>query len=347
VGHNPELVLQSRVADFRPEFLEALLYRRRLLVDYWDKQMGIWPVEDWPFFRRRREAFRARLAGKDGPSRMFPQVLRAIGERGPLSSIDIEGDGRVRWPWGPARIARAALEGLYWQGDLVIHHRVHTRKFYDLAERHIPARFLDAPDPNGPDGDFRERFVLRRLGSVGLLWARSSEAWLEIPGVKSGERKAILPRLVERGEAEELRVEGIGLPLYAPAGAARRARETPEPRASVVAPLDNLLWDRGLVRALFGFDYVWEVYKPVPERRYGYYVLPVLYGDRFVARFEPGRDGGTGEPAVKRWWWEEGVPRTADLRAALRDCFRSFASYLGADRVRWEPPARKAVGWSL
>jgi uncharacterized protein len=348
VGHNPELVLQSRVEGFRPETLETLLYGKRLLVDYWDKQMGIWPVEDWPLFRRRREAFRGRLAGESGPSRLYPEVRRAIETRGPLSSIDLESGETIRWPWGPARIARAALEGMFWQGDLVVHHRVHTRKVYDLAERHIPARFLDAPDPCGSEEEYSERLVLRRLRGIGLLWTRSSEAWLEIPGVKGAQRAAILSRLLDRGEVDEYRVEGLEVPLYAAAAdaaALRRAREAVPPRAAVIAPLDNLLWDRGLIRALFGFDYVWEVYKPVPQRKFGYYVLPVLYGDRFVARFEPGRDQRTGEPTVKRWWWEEGVERSAELEAALRACFRSFAAYLGAPKIRFGTKARREAGW--
>lgn len=107
-------------------------------------------------------------------------------------------------------------------------------------------------------------------------------------------------------------------------------------RASVLAPLDNLLWDRRLVQELFAFDYRWEVYKPVTERQYGYYVLPVLYGDRFVARFEPGRDKKSRALVIKNWWWEPGVRRTKKLHLELQRCFQRFARYLGVERIQIE-----------
>jgi uncharacterized protein YcaQ len=88
------------------------------------------------------------------------------------------------------------------------------------------------------------------------------------------------------------------------------------------------------VEALFGFSYRWEVYKPKEEREYGYYVLPVLYGDRFVARFEPGRDKKSGDFIIKNWWWEPGVRVSSRMRSAIISCFKRFGRYLGADHIR-------------
>ena len=121
--------------------------------------------------------------------------------------------------------------------------------------------------------------------------------------------------------------------------------QRPPARAAVLAPLDNLLWDRRLVKELFDFDYRWEVYKPAGDREFGYYVLPVLYGDRLIARFEPGRDKKGGMLIIKNWWWEPGVKPTGRLRAALGRCFAKFLAFCGGDAVRVEPPARPAVGW--
>ncbi len=104
-------------------------------------------------------------------------------------------------------------------------------------------------------------------------------------------------------------------------------------RATIIAPLDNLLWDRRLVKELFDFDYRWEVYKPENERTYGYYVLPVLYGDRFVARFEPGRDKKRDALVIKNWWWEPGVSPSESIYAGLRSCFLRFTAYLGVKRI--------------
>jgi len=344
VGRNPELVLQARVHRFRRELLESLLYRRRRLVEGWDKQMSLWLVEDWPAFHRERRDARARHDHAGASThRVVPMVRAAFEEQGPLSSLDVESDEKVPWPWGPAKAARAAMESMWWWGELVVCRRVHTRKVYDLAARRLPRRLLEAPDPHESLEAHRDWRVKRRLRGIGLLWNRSGDAWLGIDGVKSPERTVSLARLRERGEVLAVDVEGIHEPMYvaredapllrkiAAAGGHRGDRE----EAAILAPLDNLLWDRRLVRALFGFDYVWEVYKPASERRFGYYVLPVLYGERFVARFEPARDDD-GSLVIRRWWWEEGVRPTDRMHAALRRCFSEFREYLGAPAIRFE-----------
>ena len=100
------------------------------------------------------------------------------------------------------------------------------------------------------------------------------------------------------------------------------------PQAVILAHLYNLLWDRRLVKELFDFDYIWEVYKPVAERRYGYYVLPILYGDRFIARFEPGRDKKSGALLIKNWWWEDSVNPSKKMQSELRRCFECFLDFL-------------------
>ncbi len=351
VGRNPELVLQARVHGFRREALESLLYRRRRLVDGLDKQMSMWPVEDWPAFRRERRDARARHdhAGSS-THRVVPMVRAAFEERGPLSSIDVEHDDKVPWPWGPARAGRAAMESMWWWGELVVCRRVHTRKVYDLASRRLPRRILEAPDPHESVETHRDWRVKRRIRGVGLLWNRSGDAWLGIDGVKSPERTAALARLRARGEILAVGVEGMGELLYVAQEDEPRLREVSVARngereqAAILAPLDNLLWDRRLVRALFGFEYVWEVYKPVNERRFGYYVLPVLLGDRFVARFEPGRDDD-GSLVIRRWWWEGGVRPNDRMRAALRRCFREFRDYLDAPGIRLERPIARNLPW--
>ena len=123
--------------------------------------------------------------------------------------------------------------------------------------------------------------------------------------------------------------------------------DRPAPRAAILAPLDNLLWDRRFIRRLFGFSYIWEVYKPVAEREYGYYVLPILYGDRFVARFEPGRDKRSGALVVKNWWWEEEVKPSAEMQAELQRCFRRFLSFLDAPALQIDAQlaARPDLRW--
>lgn len=339
VGRSPDLVLQARVSGFRPAMLEELLYKERRLLDGWDKMMSIYLVEDWPFFQRVRDEARRKYGGESQPiASILPRIRDAISEQGPISSLDLECDQAIEWPWGPTRLSRAALESMYWWGELVIHHRVRARRAYDFANRHIPDRLLSAKDPNETEEQYRDWRILRRIGGIGLLWGKSGDAWLGIPQVKSEERNASLKRLLDRGEIIEFCVEGISSSFYMRSkDEAELARalnpEEPLPRATLIAPLDNLLWDRNLVKALFDFEYRWEIYKPSSERLYGYYVLPVLYGDRFVARFEPGREKRNGGLIIKNWWWEPVVTQSDQLRAAIIDCFARFLNYLGADRL--------------
>lgn len=347
VGHNPELVLQARLADFRPAMLQELLYRQRQLVDGWDKMVSIYAVEDWPHFQRQREALRREMGGHaEQVAAVLPQVRQAILERGPLSSLDLQFGQVVDWWWGPTRLARVALETMCAGGELVIHHRVHTRKVYDLASRQIPAELWSSPDPNATEEEYHDWRVLRRIGGVGLLWGRSGDAWLAMSGIKTRQREAALARLVEQGRTIAVGVEGVSSPFYlrsVDGAALERTLAAPDPpQAAIIAPLDNLLWDRRLVAELFGFSYRWEVYKPVAERRHGYYVLPILYGDRFVARFEPGHDKRNAALVVKGWWWEAGVTPSLEMQAELRRCFARFRAYLGAESLRIEPQAQEA-----
>lgn len=340
VGRNPELVLQARVSGFTPGMLEELLYRDRILLDGWDKNMSIYSMEDWPFFLRRREAAKRRPGRSPEAVRsILPQTRKAIEERGPLSSIDLDFNQTVDWSWAPTRLARAALESMYWTGELIIHHKVNTRKVYDFASRHIPRKILSAADPHETEAQFHDWYVLRRIGGIGLIWDKSGDAWLGMSGIKSRERKAALSRLLNQGKLVQVIVEGLNLPTYL-----RREDEKlliqmmdfnpPESHAAILAPLDNLLWDRRFIETLFNFSYIWEVYKPVSERRYGYYVLPILYGDRFVARFEPGQDKKNKVLIIKNWWWESGVKQSERMRTALIDCFKGFLGFLGGDHLQ-------------
>ncbi|MCL7455012.1 MAG: winged helix DNA-binding domain-containing protein [Anaerolineae bacterium] len=358
VGHNPDLVLQARVRDFQPQMLRELLYKDRKLLDGWDKVTSIYCVEDWPYFRRGREAAKRRR-GKNAEAihSVLPQVRAAIEERGPLSSADLDLGEMVDWDWAQSRLARAVLDSMYSWGELVVHHKVHTRKFYDFARRCLPQELLQAADPNETEEQYQDWQVQRRIGSVGLLWNRSGDVWLGMHSRKnrysltSQERRAALERLIHGGKVVSVQVEGIKEPFYLRSQELAyldQARRMDEPaRAVVMAPLDNLLWDRRMLREIFDFDYKWEVYIPVDKRRYGYYVLPVLYGDRFIARFEPGYEKQQGILTIKGWWWEDGVAPSQQMRTDLADCFRRFLRYLDAKCLQIDPQplGRASLGW--
>lgn len=350
VGRNPELVLQARVSDFQPRMLQELLYEDQKLLDGFDKMMSIYRVEDWPYFRRRRDSATRRLGKRfEVISSILPQIRKEIEERGPLSSLDLTYDQKVDWGWGQTRLARAALESMYFRGELIIHRKINTRKVYDFAKRHLPKELLSTSDPNETEEQYRDWHILRRLGGVGLLWRTSSSAWLGIHKTKSKERNTTITRLLRQGKVVEIHVEGIEPPLYMRSKDKSRLKQILDShdilsRAAILAPLDNLLWDRRLITELFDFHYRWEVYTPIAKRRYGYYVLPVLYGDRFVARFEPGRDKTNRAFIIKKWWWEPEVTQSERMHVELSDCFKRFLTYLSADTLQIESTTAKQAG---
>ena len=337
VGCNPHLVLQSRVKGYKPAMLGELLYQDRKLVDGFDKNLAIYPVEDWPCFERYRSGARDWHGRDDGPFyAMLDVVRREITQRGPLSSSDLEAGEKVRWAWGATNAARASLESMYFWGELVIHRKSGNRKFYDLAEHHIPAEILCATDPHVTQQEYYRWHVKRRVGSVGLLWEKAGDAWLGIHGgLKSAARAEAFAALYASGQLLKLEIEGVKFPFYIRSEDGQTLEESLQSEESAnemafLAPLDNLIWDRKLIKELFGFNYTWEVYKRPHERQYGYYVLPVLYGNRFVARFEPRFNKKTRTLEILNWWWEEGITEDGEMKQAIDRALERFTGYLGA-----------------
>ncbi len=338
VGRNPDLVLQSRVIDYRPTMLDELLYQDRQLLDGWDKMASIYSLEDWAYFARQRQRMVAHHGAPDTVvSQVADQVLSAIDQSGPLSSLDFKGEATTKWFWGPTKAARAGLEGLYAMGVLGIHHRVNNRRYFERVEKLLPETLLALPDPNKDETAYQEWHILRRVRSLGLATPNAGEHWYGIIGVKSRQRQAILNRLAERGELVAIEVNGIsGRTFYIltedlPTLARIQNRPAPQAEAAFLGPLDNFLWNRKKNGWLFDFEYIWEVYKPKAQRKYGYYVLPVIYGDRFVARCDPAFDKKTRHLTLNNWWWETSIEPGQAMQSALETALGDFIRYLDAE----------------
>ena len=351
-GKNAELTLQSRVKNFTKQTLSELLYTDRSLVDFPDKNLSIFPTEDWPYFQRYRQA--AKDGGRNFPEleELEKQAIEYIRINGAVSSDDLPMQGSIHWHssihwsgvWnGNTNAARAVLEQLYSTGVLIIHHKNGSRKYCDLAEKYLPAQLLDSPDPLPDDFEHKKWRVLRRIGAVGLLWNRPSDAWLNIWDMKSPERIQIFKELLSEGKILAVQVEGISAELY------YRAEDHPlletvlenrdyKPRCEFLAPLDCFLWDRKLIKALFGFEYSWEIYTPAPKRKYGFYVLPILYGDRFAGRIEAVCQSKTNVLLVKNIWYEDGIRQTKKLLSEIDKTLKRFARFNQCGSIQFETP---------
>ena len=342
-GRNAELTLQSRVKGITRKTLGDLLYKDRLLVDYSDKELSIWPSEDWPYFASYRE--RSIEHGKQFPGipELEEQAVAYIRKHGPVSSDTLPIEGTVFWHssmhwsghWDKDSLAaRSVLEQLYTDGVLLIHHKTGSRKYYDLADKYLPAELLSAPNPCPDEASWLCWRVKRRIGAVGLLWNRNSTAFLGI-GMDTEQRNAAFDRLEKEGAILPVQVEGIRFPLYMLSEdlplmeSLISGQASLKPRLEFLAPLDPMLWDRKLIEALWGYQYSWEIYTPVVKRKYGYYVLPMLQGDRLIGRIEPKADRKAKTLTVQNVWLEPGVRRTKKLSGQIDRAVQRLAKFNG------------------
>lgn len=348
-GKNPELVLFARVSSFRKSNLHGLLYKKKALVDHWDKNMTIFPVEDWPYLARSRARSRhwheAYIQAGNAAAQV-EEVRRILQSRPTTCSKDLGMNQKINWAWAPTAVGRAALEYLYFSGDAVIHHREGAVRHYAPATRHLPAILRTAPDPHADEAAYYAWHALRRIASVGLLANGPSDAFLGIPDFNAATRHAAFARLLQEDKLLCCRVAGIPKPLYAPLAARpllhgllglpantnnTAASAPPQPasstRLALLPPLDNMLWDRKLIRALFGFDYKWEIYTPAQQRKYGPYTLPVLYGDRFAGRIQLQARREAGFLEVCRFWPEADFRPGKQFAARLQTALLRLARF--------------------
>lgn len=342
VGRNADLVLQSRIKGYKATDLESLLYDKRTLIDGWDKMMSIYLTEDWPNFCRVREAMKRQIQetltyrNSMEAIDLVPDILKLIEEKGPLQAKDVNMGTKKAQLWGHKKMSSATLDYMYHIGMIGVASKKNTQKRYDLIERLIPKEILDRDDPFENDEEFDTWYIKRRMASIGLLWAKSGGGWLGYHLSDIPRRKALIKRMEQSGQIIPVHVDTLKEPLYL------RQEDLDmfddflsesgmiSEQVRILAPLDNLLWDRDLIEKLFGFKYTWEVYVPEVKRKYGYYVLPVLYKQRFIGRFEPDLYKPGEILKIKRWWWEENIEQTAKIRDAIRDELRGFCEYLGA-----------------
>ena len=344
-GRNAELAMQSRVKGFDKSMLDELLYRDRKLLDYPDKNTSIILTEDWPYFGRSRRAAAARASEHPELLELMRQALAYVSERGAVCADDLKLESDFKWRafivWSSGNnLSGSVLEQLYGTGELIIHHKKGSHKYYDITAKHIPNDILSQPEPIPDDGEYKKWRALRLIGAVSLMWRRPSQMWWY--GLKSDERHSLFAALEDDGRIIPAAVEGLRDIFYF------RSEDLPlmervlaadidlKPRCELIAPLDSFMWDRGLIKYLFGFEYSWEIYTPAAKRKYGHYVLPILRGERFIGRVEAVCDRKARALRVKNVWLEPDVKRTAELEKAMGKCFERFAKFNDCETIERE-----------
>jgi uncharacterized protein len=327
VERSHRITLGSRVGAYPRETVSRLLGQGRIF-EYWAHEACLIPVEEWPLFRSRmthHHPWRGDVVAEH--PELAAEVRAAIRERGPLASRDFEGTGGGgMWNWKPAK---TILESLWNAGEIVIAGRVSGfQRLYDLAERVIPRDILEAPVPDAATRD--RELALRAVRARGAL----TEAGIVEHWRLKGGAARIRPHvddLVSDGLIERVRVED-GADVLVAAGT---DLDPPRPAsATLLSPFDNLLWDRPFARRTFGFDHLIEVYKPAPQRQFGYYVLPFLWRDRIVGRADLKSERSDGALVVKALHIEDGVRRSAALEDAFERALDRLRRTIGLEHVR-------------
>jgi len=319
------LTITSRVGAF-PEEIVVRLLREGRVFEYWAHEASILPIELWPHFRHVMDGG-GRWGIHDTALRVHADLVEPILERiraeGPLASRDFEGAGSGgMWNWKPAKMV---LDALWDSGVLVIGERRNFQRSYDLAERVIPKQWLEAPAPT--EAETLQEWALLAVGARGALMETAIREHWRLKGGRA-RLQPQLDVLVADRRLREVEVDDDGPPFYVLPDVELDGDPAPP---VLVCPFDNLVWDRPLLERLFGFKHLIEVYKKEHDREYGYYVLPLLAGDRFLGRADLKADRAEGVLRIRKFTPEPMVRGNVD--AKLERAAARLARVLGLERV--------------
>jgi uncharacterized protein YcaQ len=328
VERSHRIAISTRAGLYPRDTVSSLLGQGRI-IEGWAHALCLLPADDWPLYAWSRQSMQDGVPWHGDVKKRYPgladRILGEIRERGALGSKDFTGkadphplragtSSEAMWSWKPAK---QMLDALFASGELVIAGRVNFHRLYDLPERVLPRKVLDAPFPAREEAI--KALIMKAIRARGALSESAiAEHVRPIWYLKFGGAKAAVPsvdELVAEGKLERLAVEDGKAPVVAEAGV---ELDRPRPNAAVLlSPFDNLLWGYQYATRILGFKHVIELYKPAPQRRYGYYVLPLLWRDRIVGRADLKSERKEGSLVVKAFHLEPGVRPSKALDEAF------------------------------
>ncbi len=348
VARNHDLTLHSRVIDYRPEYLDQLLYDRREFFDY-GGAIFIYPIHELPYWRvamqrKGREPRWASFAQQNAG--LLKEVKAELRKRGPLGNRDFDGHARGD-NYRSGKDSGVAMYYLWLTGELMTHHRRNFERVFDFRRNVAP----DGLSQKAAVALAEHYFARKALAFKGLSplqsWANTWSNFIE-RRIDRHEARKRLDQLSGAGEVIMVQVAGWKEPVYglavdAPIIQAIEAGKIPDEwqplnattndEVAFLAPLD-IVSARGRAQGLFDFDYIWEVYKPAASRRWGYYTLPILYGDRLVGRIDPKLDRATHTLMINGLWLEDpSSANDAEFVKALACGLQRFMRFLQAQHI--------------
>lgn len=353
IARSHDITLYGRVLDYQAAHLDALLHVDHLCFDYGGTVM-IFPIEELPYWRvtmaRKHQQPRWAQFAAEHPQ-AIETVLNAVRERGPLGTRDLAATSSIQT--GSFRSGKDTGQAFYYlwlAGELMTHsRRGGLDRVYDLRERIAPAHLQHAATPEEAEA----YFAVRAFREIGLTTLKGWRGWLSSlieRKVETDEAAERMDVLIASGIVTQINVEDdLKAPCYVltedvPLLETLRRGQIPDEwqpletttsqEMTFLAPLE-IVSTRGRAKTLFGFEYLWEVYKPEAKRRWGYYTLPILYGDQLVARFDSKLDRAAKTLVLKGFWLETDVEVETAFLTALTAGFQRFLRFIGADSIEY------------
>lgn len=349
VARSQDIAMYGRVFNYKPEHLYKMAYEKRKAFDYGGWLM-MYPMGDFPYWRlhmRQRKAQGLNYESfKHPPKDLLKFLLNELRDRGPLGNRDFEGTKVKAWSYRGRKETSVALFYLWLTGEVMISNRKGFDRIYDLRERVVPAEF-DYSVSEKETIDFMSRKIIAFLGMIRENRLGTELSYYLHKEVPRENARKLVHQLIETGIASRIAVEGSkdgflvlnsDQPHLSELEAGRLPKvwkpkgPTTEEEVTFLAPLE-IVSARGRAKKVFDFEYLWEVYKPAHQRRWGYYTLPILYGDDLVARLDPKLDRATGTLQILGFWLEDDAPKDEAFASALANGLKRFADMIAAKKI--------------
>lgn len=333
VARAPYFVLWSHLGAFEPKWLDELL-EEVALFEGWASGNCLIPIEDYPLFRVGVRALDGNGIAQwlDNNADVVEEVMNHIREYGETAATDFVRNDGVKYTWDKPKPEARALDYLYVTGELMVRRRFNFARLFDLTERVYPAA---ASLPELTAEESHDRLILNTVKAFGV----TTEAWMyPYYRLKRAWITASVKRLLKAGKLRTVAVDGLDKPAYyVPDDEAKVEAAAdgviPQSTTTILNPFDRLVWDRGRVNDLFGFDYPAEYYFPEKKRRYGFFSMPILYKNALVGRLDPKALRKEGIFEVKTLLMEPGIEPDDEFVAALKAVLHDCAAWHGTPQV--------------
>ncbi|MFC1848891.1 winged helix-turn-helix domain-containing protein [candidate division CSSED10-310 bacterium] len=330
--------LWVRQPSYLPTMLDELQAKDRRVFEYWGHAASYLPMQDYRFYLAKMRNFPKKGSWEEKWLKQYGHLMKSVLHRiraeGPLASKDFEAPaGSKRGPWWDWKPAKAALELLFWKGELMITERRKFQRVYDLTERVLPKGLNISIPAQEELGRF---FVRRALSAYGV--AQVNEIRDHIHALSKKTTQEALTDLIQTGEVTVLKIKELDADYYALTELMEhyQKRRSSSPQLFLLSPFDNLAIQRERIKRLFGFDYHLECYVPAAKRKFGYFSLPILWGDTFVGRLDPKAERKAKIFSIRNLSFEGQNKQFHDLLPSLAQKLKLLARFNGCDQVRIE-----------